>query len=58
MIPSLTHDLVTEFIVCAQANGRRAQAFGELVTLLWAKRRAATVRLEFLWRLNIVFSLM
>ncbi len=37
MIPSLTHGLVTEFIVCAQANGRRVQAFAELITLPWAK---------------------
>jgi hypothetical protein len=39
MIPSLTHGLVTRLIVCAQANGRRVQAFGQLVTLLRAKAK-------------------
>jgi len=46
----LFFDFVAELIARAQNGGRRVRAFGDLVALLWARRRvAATVRLEFLW---------
>lgn len=42
---------VTKLIVRARGSGRRVRAFGELVSLLWAKgQNAPTVRLEHLWQ--------
>ena len=47
---SFFFQLVADILARATKNGRKVRAFGEMVTVMWAKGfYGAAVRLEYLW---------